>query len=178
MRVTCRTCGNERTLGYAAVWAIRHGFNSGDCNACACAKRARHLTARLTDKVDYDPQSGCWNWTAGRDKRGYARLTIDGRSRLAHRLSYEEFMGPVPEGLELDHLCRNPRCINPEHLEPVTHAENMRRAAEADRTDHCPSGHLFDEANTYLDKNGYRKCRACNRERSRGAYHARKSVCT
>lgn len=100
---------------------------------------------------------GCWNWLAAANELGYGRF----EERAAHRVAYELLSGPIAEGLELDHLCRNPSCVRPDHLEPVTHAENMRRAyAEQDR---CKQGHLFDEANTYVSPTGRRKCRACRR---------------
>lgn len=83
----------------------------------------------------------------------------------AHRVAYEEIMGPVPEGLELDHLCRTRSCVNPSHLEPVTHRENMNRGDVATRRKtHCPKGHPYDEENTGI-YNGYRNCRACARLR-------------
>ena len=69
----------------------------------------------------------CWRWTGTRDRSGYGQMKYQGRRPGAHRVSYELFVGPVPEGLELDHLCRSPECVRPDHLEPVTHAENMRR---------------------------------------------------
>lgn len=83
--------------------------------------------------VDYveDPDSGCWVWQKSRDQHGYGRAYVKGdrSSRLAYRVYYERLRGPVPAGLELDHLCRNPACVNPDHLEPVTHQENVRRGA-------------------------------------------------
>lgn len=74
---------------------------------------------------------GCWFWIGSRDRLGYGRLHHDGRPRLAHRLFFELTNGPVPDGLELDHLCRVPSCVRPDHLEPVTHAENLRRGRVA-----------------------------------------------
>lgn len=74
-----------------------------------------------------DP-SGCWLWNRKRRKDGYGRKSIDhSREIPAHRWVYEQYVGPIPEGLELDHLCVNPPCVNPDHLEPVTHSENMLR---------------------------------------------------
>jgi hypothetical protein len=75
--------------------------------------------------------SGCWLWTAGKTRLGYGSVPHSGKMRCAHVVMYEKYIGPVPEGLELDHLCRTKLCVNPAHLEPVTHAENMRRYREA-----------------------------------------------
>lgn len=99
---------------------------------------------------------------------------------LTHRYSYERAEGPVPAGLELDHLCRVRSCVNPEHLEPVTHRENMRRGSgwsgrHAQKA-MCKSGHPFDEANTYWRRGG-RACRACSVITQR-RYRARKAATT
>ena len=118
---------------------------------------------------DYAPHLGpCWTWDGTRNAKGYGVLTIRGRvgSRLAHVLAWEFTKGLVPEGLELDHLCRVKHCVNVDlHLEPVTHAENVRRGSNAMKT-HCPRGHPYDEANTHYSSNG-RKCRECNKQRCR-----------
>jgi len=84
---------------------------------------------------EYRPELGpCWLWTGGNDRRGYGRFSdADQRQVLAHRFAYELLVGPIPEGLDLDHLCRVPACVNPAHLEPVTNAENHRRGAMARR---------------------------------------------
>lgn len=111
--------------------------------------------------------TGCIEFTGPRDPRGYGIVVSrsEGERRVQpHVALYELLVGPVPGGLELDHLCRNPPCCNPAHLEPVTHAENMRRAGLA--VTHCKHGHEYAEANTYLDKRGRRSCRECNRLRA------------
>lgn len=130
--------------------------------------------ARLEAKIEFD-ESGCWLWTGYKHADGYGLVKVDGKNRLAHRVVYEMLVGPVPEGLELDHLCRVRACVNPDHVEPVTHAENMRRSDSLRfgwhrEVTHCPQGHAYDEANTYQrpDRPG-RICRACGRERARAA---------
>lgn len=96
--------------------------------------------------------NSCWEWFGGVNSAGYG----------PHKRFYERFAGPVPPGLELDHLCRNKLCVNPEHLEPVTHLENIRRGEKANRT-HCVRGHSLDLLNTYIKPNGSRNCRTCRR---------------
>lgn len=110
---------------------------------------------------------GCWRWTARVDRLGYGRFWDHGQ-HYPHRWLWQYLFGPVPKGLELDHLCRVPGCINPDHLEAVTHMENVRRGiSRCMKITHCPKGHPYDEENTYLvqKKNGRtaRNCRACSR---------------
>lgn len=105
--------------------------------------------------------TACWIWTAVKTKDGYGRFRCNGKI-VAHRFSYELHHGPVPEGLELDHLCRNHSCVNPAHLEPVTHKVNMQRGIGYwIRKTHCPEGHPYSGGNLYVTKDGYRKCRTC-----------------
>lgn len=123
--------------------------------------------------------SGCWLWQAALSPAGYAKFrTGQGRkTALAHRWSYQHYVGPIPEGLTLDHLCRTPACVNPAHLEPVTRFENNRRATLA-RTE-CFAGHAWEtNARCWLDDRGYliRQCRVCHRDRARAAYAARQLV--
>jgi hypothetical protein len=110
------------------------------------------------------PESGCWEWTGAITRLGYGNAYVGGRTMLAHRAVYEALVGPVPNGLTLDHLCRNRGCVNPAHLEPVTHRENVLRgegfAARHARKTHCPRGHPYDEKNTEWYRGG-RYCRAC-----------------
>jgi hypothetical protein len=113
----------------------------------------------------------CWNWTGKtRTPDGYGRMVTRVKPqamRMVHRISYEHNIGPIPDGLMLDHLCRNRACISPKHLEPVTNAENQRRANEF--VTHCKSGHPLSGDNLYICKGGrgesMRVCRICARAR-------------
>lgn len=126
----------------------------------AAATARLPLRTRLVSKSIYDA-NGCLLWMGQVNQNGYGRIRIGTRKFGAHRVSFETFVGPIPEGLVLDHLCRVRNCINPLHLEPVTQVENVRRGAQATRT-HCLRGHPFDAANTYTYR-GSRQCRACRR---------------
>ena len=120
-----------------------------------------------------DLSGGCWLWTGGTNGVGYGRIYLRRKRQYVHRLMWEFFNGPIPEGTEIDHLCRNPGCVNPDHLEPVSHRENILRgvgppAINAAKTE-CLRGHPFDADNTY-DARGYRACRACDRMRHNERY--------
>ena len=129
---------------------------------------------RFFDKVVVDPETGCWNWTACRMRNGYGRFKLDGKMHSAHRVCYELIKGKIPEGRELDHTCRNRACVRPDHLEAVTHQENMRRGVSANRAKtHCPQGHRLSGDNLYVDPVGKRHCRTCRAERDR-RYRAKK----
>lgn len=110
-------------------------------------------------------ENGCMLFPSSTHTFGYGQFSLNCRLRLAHRVSYEMFVGPIPEGLTLDHLCRTPACVNPDHLEPVTRGENVLRGtgitARNARKTHCPKGHPYDAENTYVDPRNKRYCRAC-----------------
>lgn len=124
----------------------------------------------------YECQSdGCWRWVGYCTADGYGRFWTGSTMAIAHRWSYEHFVGPIPSGFVIDHLCRNRACVNPAHLEAVTFNENVRRGARARQT-HCKHGHEFTPENTYLGC-GARQCRTCQRETA-ARYKNRKSGVT
>lgn len=100
---------------------IGPGLNTKYCSA-ECRRRGK-----FGDLYEVDPESGCWNWRLRRANGRYGQVERDGVAQQAHRWMWELHKGPIPDGLEIDHLCRNTGCVNPDHLEPVTHAENVRR---------------------------------------------------
>jgi hypothetical protein len=124
--------------------------------------------ARFWSKVEKQPD-GCWVWLASRNPWGYGHFAHRRVIRSAHRCAYEIAVGPIPDGLTIDHLCRNPACVNPAHLEPVTMTENLRRGMSPSaihaRQTHCIHGHPFDASNTYVTGTSKRRtCRTCNRD--------------
>lgn len=122
------------------------------------------IAYRLLRKVSV-AKNGCWNWT-GFLHNGYGKICEDRKSRLAHRISYRIFKGPIPERLELDHLCRNTKCINPTHLEAVSHRVNVLRGngatAKHARQTHCIRGHKLSGDNLYIWSDGKHIMRTCN----------------
>lgn len=140
---------------------------------------------RFAEKIALT-DSGCIEWIGALNSVGYGqfwlgRTTLDETGKTyAHRWSYEYHVGPIPDGLHIDHVCRNRACVNPEHLEPVSRRENILRgvspAALAARTDACPQGHPYAGDNLYVPPGtNHRCCRACRRVRSREASRRRHS---
>jgi len=112
----------------------------------------------------------CWEFQGCRLKSGYGRVGWNGRLWLTHRITYTFLVGDIPDDLEIDHLCKNKPCCNPEHLEPVTRSENIRRGTQWHHTveresskTRCPRGHQYDQINTYITAKGHRQCRLCKR---------------
>ena len=132
--------------------------------------KATPAPVRIRNSVQIDPATGCWNWTKYLTPDGYGKANAGGGRHgvLAHRWAYETFVGPIPDGLTLDHLCRNRACCNPEHLDPVTMTVNIKRGSRATKT-HCKHGHEFTPENTLRKPNGTRKCRECKNAHARAA---------
>lgn len=136
--------------------------------------QTRDVHERFWEKVAKG--ADCWLWTAGTNGKGYGTFwlvsntkTSPGERDYAHRIAYRWLVGEIPDGLEIDHLCRNRNCVNPMHLEPVTRKLNQHRGESFGgrnaRKTHCPRGHPYDVANTYVHaKTGYRQCRICREE--------------
>lgn len=124
---------------------------------------------RFWHKVDIKGPNECWVWNGAVDGSGYGSFGHKKpfqRGYLAHRYAYEKLRAPIPEGLQIDHLCRNRGCVNPAHLEIVTQRENMNRGmAHRISIGACKRGHEFSSKNTHLNPQGYRVCRVCDRQR-------------
>lgn len=138
------------------------------------------LGDRFWSKVAFDVNGrGCWTWAAALKPAGYGHYRIDNVSFYSHRLAFEELVGPIPDGLVLDHLCSNRACCNPCHLEPVTNTENIRRAPNRHREKtHCPQGHPYSQENTYVryySGHRYRYCVTCCKARSLATYNRSKA---
>jgi hypothetical protein len=120
----------------------------------------------------------CWQWPRSKNNKGYGSLTRNGRTQGAHRFSYELFVGPIPDDHDLHHECGNRACVNPWHMKPKLHRDNLLGdkntlpGRQVLRT-HCPQGHPYDSENTYIWR-GKRRCRICNREIQRARYRAQK----
>jgi hypothetical protein len=172
---TCERCGEAFTPPYPRTnkkWAAQR-FCSLTCSARANAKTRRPPTTvpleeRFWAKVDKAGE--CWEWGGYISEYGYGQVGVNGRIAKAHRVAYELGVGPIPEGLTIDHLCRNRSCVNPAHLEAVTLRENILRGeamgARYARRTHCANGHLLGEF-----RGDRRDCKQCDRER-----HARNKV--
>jgi hypothetical protein len=122
---------------------------------------------RFAAKITQDGE--CWTWTASVNSRGYGTFAAGGKVRLAHRVAYETYVDEIPDGLQIDHLCSNRRCVNPQHLEPVTGLVNVRRSRSCQATaDACAHGHPW-ESNAFYTRSGHRRCLTCQRASARAS---------
>lgn len=172
---------------YGRGWCSKHyqrWWKNGDPVAVK-PRPKRPLSERFWEKVD--AEGDCWEWNGTHTQGGYGTFKIDGTMKVVHRVAWELLIGPIAEGMQLDHLCRNRGCLNPSHLEEVTPTENVRRGMSAipgghqpqARKTHCKNGHEFTFENTYISKGKKgrtaRKCRKCTYD-YRLEYHARKKL--
>lgn len=151
---------NTRRGNFERAWAP----NRTEAPPDPATGRRSALLERLWGFIEPEPTSGCWIWLGARDKRGYGRLSFGGKSGFAHRVLYETYKSAVPSGHELDHRCRLTSCVNPDHLEPVTHRVNVLRGngltARYARRTNCIHGHSLADAHMW--KNGRQRiCRIC-----------------
>ena len=123
---------------------------------------------KFDERVGVNLDSDCWLWIAGKSHNGYGQFSHKGKTYRAHRWSYEYAKGKIPDGLQLDHLCRTRHCVNPDHLEAVTGKENCIRGNTGKATgkrqnlkSHCPQGHPYSGTNLYIAPRGTRGCRVC-----------------
>jgi HNH endonuclease len=131
------------------------------------------------NKKYYIDNNGCWIWIAYKDKNGYGIFRDKSSIIRAHRFSYQYYRGKIPKDLELDHvICQNPTCVNPNHLEAVSHKENILRgnspSALHSKQTHCQNGHALNKDNIYFNKNANsRRCIICRRKNARDRYYRR-----
>lgn len=174
-RIPCRIEGCERDSRYREKGLCALHYERVSRTGSPEKRKPIPNVTRFEARLSLGP-GDCWTWTGGvnraKDFTGdaYGTMAVIGRQKVtAHRWSYEYHIAPIPEGLEIDHLCRNTLCVNPWHLEPVTRKVNAERTEPARRT-HCPRGHEYTAENTSRNSSGYgrvcRKCRArAQRER-------------
>jgi hypothetical protein len=142
------------------------------------------LPDRILNKIEFEPNTGCWIWNAASNNKGYGKIWWNGKLCEAHRTVYELLIGSIPSGLECDHLCRVPCCVNPAHIEPVTASVNSFRGKNSalldlsvhnnGRKTHCKRGHLLSGPNVLFseweDGSVHRSCRICKREQFKEWY--------
>lgn len=170
--VECSVAGCTLTAA-ARTWCKTHWARWRRTGDPEGLKGRTDVLERVMRRVEKDPETGCWIFTGFLNKTGYGQVALsfeEGRA-LVHRVTYARLVGAIPEGLHLDHLCRVRSCCNPDHLEPVTPAENIRRGIAAERRretcaamTHCGRGHEWTAENTHITPAGKRRCRACCRE--------------
>ena len=164
--LVCARCGTSVLL---VPWQLRQGRRY--CSRLCAGTQGGRDEARFLAKIETEPNTGCWIWTASRCSDGYGTFGVGGKTVSAHRWSYENFAGPIPPDKEIDHYLYNPgicigrACVNYRHLRPTTHRANTLRSATQimaihARKTHCINGHPFSSENLMLRPEG-RRCRTC-----------------
>lgn len=166
-------CGCGRKTDLAPKTNRAQNQVKGQPNQCIQG----HYPKKHPDYVEENRgyKTPCWIWQGNHDRLGYGLINRLEHQGVAHLWFWKQVNGPVPEGLELDHLCRVRLCVNPTHFEAVTHEENVKRgtsfAAVNARKTHCIHGHEFTPENTHVRPNGHRTCRTCRRGDFKRWYH-------
>ncbi len=155
-QVVMHRCNDMGTLPacheYDPAFGLDSSLRSLGCGQVLVTKRSPKLPIedRFMESVKFRVD-GCWTWTGARQPEGYGKFELEGRTRVAHRVSYELFIGPIPEGMHLDHLCHEPSCVNPDHLEPVPPIENYKREWKRRRNAEPPTVNAPRRRSTKLD---------------------------
>lgn len=181
--VNLESNGTTQCISTAPPLTLRSGETERMARSQNTITSREVLRGRFLKFVSPEPNSGCWLWMGGCNHDGYGNFGVDGRTESSHRIAYLFEKGVIPVGLELDHKCRIKSCCNPDHLEPVTHHENIRRAGSWSLANaaaciskraatHCINGHEYIESNTGWYK-GHRYCRVCNRAYNALTYRKR-----
>lgn len=163
-------CGCGQRTAISVKTRVKSGYVVGEPKRFVRGHGGRIYSESSYIEQDRGYETPCWVWQGSMYPNGYGRYYIEGIERLTHRWMYEQLVGPIPDGLTLDHLCRVRACVNPAHLEPVTQRENILRgtgpSAIQSRQTHCIRGHEFTPENTHVYR-GARGCRICGAMRKR-----------
>ncbi len=192
------TRAEEKRCSWKPCGKLLTGEQKKFCSIQCCNKIPRRRPANTIQSIlsrAVPQENGCWEWQGAKTSAGYGNVKYQGKAQCVHVVVFEAIKGPVPEGLEIDHLCHTKACTvpqreclhrlccNPAHLEPVPHRVNVLRGTAGEKIarisrnkTHCPKGHPYDEANTGRTHQGHRFCLECKRSQGRGYYHKRKNA--